>query len=121
MSKWFKIFFIGIICILVIGCSNNSYKIIDSNEAMDLIKKNNNVKIIDVRESDEFNTGHIKNAYNIPLSRIENIDYEKDTIIILYCATGVRSAEASKILSKMGYTNLYNLDGGLLNWGFDLE
>lgn len=120
MSKWFRMLFVGIICVFFTGCGNSSYKIIDSNEAMDLIN-NNDVKIIDVRESDEFNTGHIKNAYNIPLSKIESVEYEKDTIIILYCATGVRSAEASKLLNKMGYTNLYNLDGGLLNWGFDLE
>ena len=64
---------------------------------------------------------HIANAKNVPLEGIDNISYDKSTIIILYCASGMRSMKAAEKLSKMGYTNLYNLDGGLLNWGFDLE
>ena len=87
---------------------------------MNLIN-NNKVEIIDVRNMDEYNTGHIANAKNVPLEGIDNISYDKSTIIILYCASGMRSMKAAEKLSEMGYTNLYNLDGGLLNWGFDLE
>lgn len=117
MKKIIKILFI---CLLITGCGSNKYTNIDSNKAMELLN-DGNVIIIDVRDSDEYNTGHISNSINIPLSNIENIDYNKDQAIILYCATGVRSLQAIDMLSKNGYTNLYNLDGGLLNWGFELE
>jgi rhodanese-related sulfurtransferase len=97
----------------------SSYKTIDSNEAMDLI--NNKAIVIDVRTSDEYNTGHIEDSINIPVDNINSINYGKDTTIIVYCATGMRSANAAQTLINLGYTNVYNLDGGLINWGFDLE
>lgn len=108
-----------VVCILLTACGNK-YQTIDANKAMELINNNDTV-VIDVRENDEYETGHISGAINIPLANIETINYDKDTKIILYCATGVRSLEATKNLSSMGYTNLYNLDGGILNWGFELE
>jgi len=113
-----KIISLFLICILMTACSNG-YKTIDSNKAMELI--NDGAVVIDVREISEFNTGHIKDALNIPLGSINGIDVDKEKVIIVYCASGVRSMEAVKKLSEMGYTSLYNLDGGLLNWGFELE
>lgn len=120
MKKWFKVVTFSLFLLLVTGCGKKAYKTIDANEAMNLIN-NNKVEIIDVRNMDEYNTGHIANAKNVPLEGIDNISYDKNTIIILYCASGMRSMKAAEKLSEMGYTNLYNLDGGLLNWGFDLE
>ena len=81
---------------------------------------NDDAVIIDVREADEYTTGHIENAVNIPVSNISSVDYNKDTVIIVYCASGIRSANAAKALIEAGYTNVYNLDGGLINWGFEL-
>ena len=108
-----------LVCILLLtACDENSYKTIDSNAAMELIK--DNAVIIDVREINEYNTGHIKDAINIPVGNISSIDYSKDTVIILYCASGMRSSNAAEELIELGYTKVYNLDGGLINWGFDL-
>lgn len=114
-----KIFSLLMVCLLITGCGSK-YMVIDYNKAIDIIKEENTV-IIDVREVDEYNSGHIINAINIPLANINDINYDKETKIILYCATGVRSNEAAKILSDKGYVNIYSLDGGLLNWGEDLE
>ncbi len=108
-----------IICLLITGCGYN-YQTIDANRAMELINEGETI-VIDVRNADEFSTGHIAEAVNIPLNNIESISYDKDAKIILYCASGVRSLEATKKLDELGYTNLYNLDGGILNWGFELE
>lgn len=108
-----------LVCVLLLTACGNSYKTIDSNEAMDLI--NNEAIVIDVRSSDEYGTGHIEGSINIPVDVISNISYDKNTTIIVYCATGIRSANAAKTLINLGYTNVYNLDGGLINWGFDLE
>ena len=111
-----------IVCILLLtACDGESisYKTITENEAMPLIE--NEAIIIDVRTLDEYNTGHIVDAINIPVDNIGSVDYDKDTVIIVYCASGVRSANAADALIDLGYTNVYNLDGGLINWGATLE
>lgn len=108
-----------IVCTLLLtGCGNN-YETIDSNMAMDLIE--DNAIIIDVRSSEEYDTGHIKDSINIPVDNISTVNYEKEQVIIVYCASGIRSATAAEELIDLGYTNVYNLDGGLINWGFELE
>ena len=109
-----------LVCILLLtGCSGSSYKTITENEANELIL--NDAVIIDVRSSQEYETGHIVDAINIPVENISSVNYDKETVIIVYCASGVRSANAAKALIDAGYTNVYNLDGGLINWGAALE
>ncbi|MBQ2873370.1 MAG: rhodanese-like domain-containing protein [Bacilli bacterium] len=108
-----------LVCILMLTACGNDYKTIDSNEAMDLI--NNEAIVIDVRSNDEYDTGHIEGSINIPVDNINSVNYNKDTTIIVYCATGMRSSNAAETLISLGYTNVYNLDGGLINWGFELE
>lgn len=108
-----------LVCILLLtACDGNSYKTIDTNAAMELIEKD--AIVIDVRDNSEYVSGHIDGAINIPVDSISLISYTKDTNIILYCASGMRSANAAKELIDLGYTNVYNLDGGLINWGYDL-
>ena len=108
-----------LVCILLLtACDEKGYETIDSNVAMTLIEQN--AVVIDVRSSDEYATGHIEGSINIPVDNIGSITYEKDTVIILYCASGMRSSNAAETLVDMGYTNVYNLDGGLINWGFEL-
>ena len=113
-----KIFSIVSMILLLTACGSK-YHTIDYNEAKDII--NDGAIIVDVRTSEEFEREHIPNAINIPLGEIDTIDYDKNTTLLVYCQTGVRSGEAVKKLSEMGYTSLYNLDGGLLNWGESLE
>lgn len=69
--------------------------------------------IIDVREPFEFKMGHVRDAINIPpsklmagASKLEGVP--KDTELILYCKSGSRSAMSINILQSMGYTNLVN-------------
>ena len=72
--------------------------------------------IIDVRTEDEFNYGAFPGAVNIPLDELENRISElgaKDRELILYCASGARSAYAMQILSSYGFSNIEN--GGSLN------
>lgn len=108
-----------IVCLLLLTACGNSYDSINSNVAMDLIEEG--AIVVDVRNVDEYNTGHIKDSINIPVDNISSVNYDKETTIIVYCATGIRSADAAKALIDAGYTNVYNLDGGLINWGFELE
>lgn len=114
-----KIISLFIIMFLLTACGEQKYQVIDTNKAIELI--NSGVVLIDVRTSEEYNREHIPSAVNIPLDTIDTIGYPKDTKIIVYCQSGMRSREAVNKLVAMGYTDLYDLDGGLLNWGGSLE
>jgi rhodanese-related sulfurtransferase len=91
-----------------------------SDDFLSSIKKNSRARLIDVRSEAEFRTGHIKGAKNINvmssqfLSQISKI--AKEDPIFLYCRSGNRSSSAAKQLAKIGYTEIYNLKGGLLFW-----
>lgn len=76
--------------------------------------ESNEPLIVDVRTTDEFEYGAVPGAINIPLDEIQHRIEEfgnKDKKIILYCATGARSAYAKQILNYYGYTNLENGGG----------
>ena len=75
--------------------------------------------IIDVRSKREYRENHLKDAINIPLpdvkQNIENFVTNKNKKILIYCQSGIRSAKAVEIMENMGYTQVYNLKGGLEN------
>ena len=75
--------------------------------------------IIDVRSKREFKEAHLNGAINIPLSEIKNniekIVKNKQNKILVYCEYGVRSKKAVDIIENIGYTQVYNLKGGLEN------
>jgi rhodanese-related sulfurtransferase len=115
------------ILILVTGCGNvkEERKLISYEEVNGIIENFENLEhvyIIDVREEDEYESGHLINSYNIPLSRLDDIENEnisKDSKIIIYCRSGNRSKTAQERLNSMGYTNVYDM-GGIVNWPFDV-
>lgn len=76
--------------------------------------------VLDVRESQEYGTGHIKNAVHIPMSalksRLTELDKYKNRNILAYCRSGSRSNYACKLLKKSGFENVYNLSGGVMGW-----
>jgi len=80
------------------------------------------VNIVDVREEHEFNNGHIDNAILLPRGVLEfKIDAisqlsDKSSVIIVYCATGKRSALSANTLQNMGYTNVMSIAGGFEAW-----
>ncbi|MBT3817387.1 MAG: rhodanese-like domain-containing protein [Candidatus Magasanikbacteria bacterium] len=73
--------------------------------------------IIDVRELDEWNTGHLDSAVHAPLmsikKEIEHVVPDKNKEIVLCCASGGRSRAAVKMLLQLGYKHVKNLQGGL--------
>jgi len=71
-------------------------------------------KIIDVRTAEEFNEEHYPNALNIPVDQIRQrlTEFgEKNTPIVVYCASGSRSAFAARMLKSAGYTDVINAGG----------
>ena len=116
----------------LIEIANSSVKRLSFNEAKEFISSG--AIIIDVREESEVaQSGKAKNALHIPRGLIEftlSIDSQnnpmginKDSIILVYCAAGARSALAAKTLQDLGFQNVYNL-GGFNEWvanGGDLD
>lgn len=80
----------------------------------------NNVQLLDVRTSKEFQEGHVANAINMDVleesfsSKVEVLDPDKP--VYLYCRSGKRSAKASAILNDLGFKEVYDMEGGFLNW-----
>lgn len=77
-------------------------------------------QIIDVRTVKEFKEGHIRNSQNICVSD-DNFEerasaLDKNKPVYVYCRSGKRSAKAAEILKEMGFKEVYDLDGGYLNW-----
>jgi molybdopterin/thiamine biosynthesis adenylyltransferase/rhodanese-related sulfurtransferase len=76
--------------------------------------------IVDVREQSEWDEGHLPGAVHVPRgnleSRIENAVPDRDRTVVLYCATGSRSAFAAKTLEELGYENVVSLAGGFTDW-----
>ena len=78
------------------------------------------LNLIDVREDNEWEAGHLPAALHLGRGVIER-DIEQhfpdfDTELILYCGGGYRSALAAESLQKMGYTNVFSMDGGFRGW-----
>lgn len=75
-------------------------------------------RLVDVRETEEFNEGHLPGAINIPLSlfQFRFNEIPNDQPIVLVCARGGRSAMAADFMAQQGYSDLYNLDGGVMQW-----
>ena len=67
--------------------------------------------IIDVREIEEYNQGHLKGAINIPLNTIQECQLDKQKKIAIYCRSGQRSQIATNILKQQGFTNITNIGG----------
>ncbi|MDR0138401.1 rhodanese-like domain-containing protein [Metabacillus idriensis] len=76
-------------------------------------------QLIDVREPNEFDGGHILGARNIPLSQMRQRHKEirKDQPVYLYCQNTVRSGRTAQMLKRKGYNDLYMLKGGFKGWG----
>ncbi|MGN1398880.1 MAG: rhodanese-like domain-containing protein [Erysipelotrichaceae bacterium] len=94
------------------GCgSKSSYNQIDGHTALEMINRESDYLIIDVRTVAEYQQSHIKDAINIPNETIdesvETILTDKDQLLLIYCRSGNRSKQASEKLAKLGYTNIY--------------
>ena len=80
------------------------------------------VAVVDVRRADEYEAGHIPGAVNLPNEDIGDAMPEAlpdlDAAVIVYCRTGVRSADAAKKLAAMGYTDVADM-GGIVDWPYD--
>lgn len=109
--------------VFVTGCGVEEKGMIsveEVNEIVENYENYDNVYVLDVREVDEYESGHLKNSINIPLGSLTTIDYDKSSKLIVYCKSGNRSKTAKELLEKLGYTNVYDM-GGINNWPYVIE
>jgi rhodanese-related sulfurtransferase len=99
---------------------------ITTKEAFDLIQNNSespDFVILDVRTLDEYNEGHIENATMLDFyneSFADDLDQlDKNATYLVYCRTGNRSRSATDIMVELGFTEVYNMLGGIVQWDKD--
>jgi rhodanese-related sulfurtransferase len=127
MKKLFAVLVVGVA--LLSACSSNSTAAIvnmDVSEFADVIT-NQDIVILDVRTPAEFASGRIANAINIDaesgnfVAEIQALDKTKTYAV--YCRSGRRSGVAAETMANAGFTSLYNMNGGTIDWtnsGFPL-
>ena len=100
------------------------YEQITAEDAKKIMDSGEEHIILDAREQDEFDEGHIPGAILIPYTEIENKAIElipdKDKLILVYCRSGRRSKIAVESLAKLGYTNVKEF-GGIIDWPYEVE
>lgn len=118
--------------LLLTGCGGNAsntssesdYQQISQEEAKEMMDTQD-VIILDVREQDEYDSGHIPGAVLLPVGTIDEttaaeVIPEKDSTVLVYCRSGNRSKTASSTLAELGYTNIYEF-GGINTWPYETE
>lgn len=100
-------------------------KNLSSSEFEQEIAQNPDAVIIDARTPQEHATGYIKNALLIDVSSPTAVDeigkLGKNTKYLIYCRSGMRSMNMCQYMSQNGYTDVTNLDGGILAWTGPIE
>ncbi len=88
------------------------------HELKQLLQQENDLQLLDVRESFEYQQFHLPNSIHIPLAALPNNvnQLDKNKKIIAICAAGVRSQHAATILKQAGFEHIFNLKGGLHAW-----
>ena len=99
------------------------YVNITAEEAKQIMDSEEGYIILDVREQDEYDAGHIPGAILIPYTQIEEKANEmltdKDQLILVYCRSGRRSKIAAEALAELGYTNIKEF-GGIIDWPYEV-
>ena len=93
---------------------------VSAADAVRLINKG--ALVIDVRKPEEFAAGHIVNARNVALERIQQGDEvhkQKSKILLAVCADGASAGRAAGLLRKAGYENAFSIKGGIAGWRAD--
>ena len=93
---------------------------VDPSEVHDVVAAGNGAAIIDVRETEELSQGHLPGARHVPRgyleSRIEGAVPDRGQRVVLYCASGNRSALAARTLQDLGYEDVASMTGGITLW-----
>lgn len=103
----------------IFGNRIRGIKEVDCTAALQLIN-HKNALVLDVREDDEYKAGHILHSTLIPLGklneRVGELEKHKERPVVIVCRSGNRSGTACMALGKHGFSQAYNLAGGITAW-----
>jgi rhodanese-related sulfurtransferase len=103
----------------IIDSATRKHKTVSPSEAV-VIMNDDQTIVVDVREPAEFAEGHIEGARNIPLGKLDErageLEGHKNKPIVVNCQSGTRSLAAGKKLTKLGFTQVYEMKGGIFAW-----
>lgn len=104
--------------------TETAYMKISAEDAKEIMDSTDDFVLVDVREEDEFASGHIAGALLIPYGEIEEraeTEFtDKEQTILVYCRSGRRSAIAARTFVELGYTDVRDF-GGIIDWPYDIE
>ena len=120
-----------VLMLMLTGCGksdvdiqNNTYEKISMSEGLKRMESDENYILLDVRRADEFESGHIPGAVNLPNEEIGTEEIpslpDKEQTIYIYCRSGNRSKQAADKLLALGYTNIIEF-GGIIDYTGELE
>ena len=126
-----KLIFLLLAVMMLTACGQDTeknreaiYMNITAEEAKRIMDSEEGYIILDVREQDEYDAGHIPGAILIPYTQIEEKANEmlpdKDGLLLVYCRSGRRSKIAAEALAELGYTNIMEF-GGIIDWPYEVE
>ncbi|BFM42184.1 thioredoxin domain-containing protein [Flavobacterium sp. CFS9] len=120
--KFSKILFL-ILSVVLISCNEKKSGIIEEIAPKDFaekIKTTENAQILDVRTPEEFESNHIDHAVNVNWNgddfTAKVAAYDKSKPVFVYCLSGGRSKKAAAKLNELGFTSVYELEGGIMKW-----
>jgi len=112
-----------LMALLVTGisaCAQKGGSNLDVNQVSEMVAENQEIVLIDVRTPEEFQEGHLEGAKLINFydtdfqEEIKKLDSAKKYVV--YCRSGGRSSKSVSAMKKMGFTDVYNMSGGILAW-----
>jgi thioredoxin 1 len=112
------------IVVVLVGCqtgvAQQSAVVLSADSFERQLKEKDDEQTVDVRSAEEFQKGHIENAFNINIDgkefqrQVSALD--KSRPVFVYCLSGARSARAAAYMRKNGFAEVYELNGGLMQW-----
>lgn len=117
-----------LLALMLTGCASpapraGGYRQVAMEEAVELMEREEDYVILDVRTEQEYAAGHIPGAVVIPNESIGTEEIaqleDKDQLILVYCRSGNRSKQAAEKLAQLGYTNIVEF-GGINSWPGDI-
>ena len=118
-----KFYFLSFMVAIAFTACGGGAKKLSTKEAFDMLAQHRDMTIIDVRTPEEFRQGHIDGALNLDVqshdfaSRLSEIPSEvRGSRVFIYCRSGRRSSVAARIMKSVGFTDLVELEAGIISW-----
>lgn len=112
-----------VLAVLLAGCggaATTQTSLVDPTDASELIDSDPETVVLDIRTPEEVDTGTLPRALNIdfysPSFREEIAELDRDATYVVYCRSGNRTEQATRIMADLGFTDVYELDGGVVAW-----